>query len=182
MTKSKNVQDLDFDNLHEILGITKDDIEMLKETPDAPMNKCQPAPIYNPNNDEDLNEMGSLTKVENVYQEFTDLIKTGKTVLASAAEAVRYNPDGENLAGLSSLINTVKDTLKEFSKVHLLQVKYNQQIAIEELKAKKKLEFLKAKSLLEKENNKDDTPTNLIKFNQEEIIDAIVESETKFLQ
>lgn len=109
---------------------------------------------------------------ENVYKKLGDLVETGNEILKSIQYIIGSDPENpETIAGAASLINSVKDTLKEFSKIHLMKVKFEQQKELERLKLENKKKILNHKNSLEA---KSESPSeNLLPFQQEQIIEIL---------
>jgi len=123
--------------------------------------------------DKTLIESNQNVDVKRVYNELEGLISLGNGILKNAKYAVEMDPTAEGvLGGAASMINAVKDTVKEFSKIHLQNLKFEQQVQLENLKqaGREKLVALK--------NTEEDVPENLIPFSQEDIIKEIISNET----
>ena len=89
--------------------------------------------------EEDKNhiEKTGNVNVDKVYSELSELIALGSNVLKSAKYAVDMDPTAEGvLAGTASMMNAVKDTVKEFTKIHLQNIKFQQQVELEKIKQK----------------------------------------------
>lgn len=132
--------------------------------------------------EEDKELMASKTEVDSkrVYGELENLIGLGKEILKNAKYAIEIDPTAEGaLTGVASVINAVKDIVKEFTKVHLQNLKFEQQIQIEKLKQK-------GREKLAKMRKTEDTSDieELVPYNQEEnirIIKRILETEKDFI-
>lgn len=119
----------------------------------------------------------STENVESIYNELKTLVSNGNEVLNTVKYVLQSNADPELVASMASLLVAIKDTLKEFTKIHLQNIKHSQQKEIEEIRIKAKKDLLQikideTKKLLTKNNEKD---INLIPFNQEAVITALNE-------
>lgn len=125
--------------------------------------------------DKAMIESNQAVDVNRVYGELEGLINIGNDILKNAQYAVEMDPTAEGvLGGAASMLNAVKDTVKEFTKVHLQNLKFQQQMELEKLKQQGR------EKLVEMRHGEDDEEnTHLVPFNQEEIIKGIVDQEKK---
>jgi orotidine-5'-phosphate decarboxylase len=122
--------------------------------------------------DKALIAVNENVEVERVYNELENLISLGNGILKNAKYAVEMDPTAEGvLAGTASMMNAVKDTVKEFTKIHLQNLKFEQQVQLEKLKQ------LGREKIIELRKSDDDEEfENLVPFNQESIIKEIMEN------
>jgi len=125
---------------------------------------------------------------DKVYTELATLIKNGNDVFSTVKMMIEADPEAEMVQGAASMLNAIKDTLREFTKLHIAQMRFEQQKEIEELKIKGRKEinehkFNKAKELIDNKQSQNQigfdptTTTELMPFSQEKIIEAIVNEE-----
>jgi hypothetical protein len=127
----------------------------------------------NINEDKALIAVNENIEVKRVYNELENLISLGNGILKNAKYAVEMDPTAEGvLAGTASMMNAVKDTVKEFTKIHLQNLKFEQQVQLEKLKQNGREKIVE----LRKTDNEEEYE-NLVPFNQEDIIKEIMENE-----
>jgi hypothetical protein len=124
-----------------------------------------------------------------VYSELATLVKNGNDVLSTVKMMIEADPDAEMVHGAAQMLNAIRDTLKEFTKIHMSKLKFEQQKELENLKIQGRKEltehkFDKAKELLTQKNPKQvgydpNTTEDLLPFCQEKVIEAIVQEEKK---
>ena len=126
----------------------------------------------------------SPDNVGNIYNQLSELINTGNEILGNVQYLINNNSiiDPEMVASAASLINSISGMVKEFNKIHMQHVKFEQAKEFELMKAKERRKILKykvneAKKLMGKEDAKDITGT--ISYCQEDVINTIVQSEQK---
>ncbi|HPM74236.1 MAG TPA: hypothetical protein PLA71_00775 [Saccharofermentans sp.] len=116
------------------------------------------------------NALDGLNTLEGVYTQMAELAKTGNELLETAKYSLESQPDNaEAIAGVASLLNSVKDTLKEFSKVYLMKVRFDQQKELENLKTENKKKLLEHKISVDSESGSN-TTKDLIPYSQEQLI------------
>ena len=126
-----------------------------------------------------------LTTEADVYEQLGKLILTGNDVFANVKMILDDNPDAELLASATSLLNTIKDIMKEFTHLHNQTVKFEQQKEMEMLKAQLRQQqiLLKSKETqklmtqrMNMANNPDmfnDKPVEMVPYCQEEVVKAL---------
>lgn len=120
----------------------------------------------------------TLEHPEKIYGEIAKLAQMGNEVLTLAKYSLNSleTPDGETLSSVANIMNSVRDTLKEFSKLHEGQINHQRKLELERMKFEHKKELLKMKTELINpavEANINDTN---VPFNQEQIIKLLAES------
>ena len=133
--------------------------------------------LFNLPND-NTNQPQQNTNVDSVYSELKKLIENGNSALDSLKYVILSNPEPELVDSMASLINAIKDTLKEFTKIHLQNIKHQQHKEIEEIRIKAKKEMLQlkideTKKLLQNKNGEQNNTTNLLAYTQEHVINAL---------
>lgn len=126
-----------------------------------------------------------VPNVEKIYGELGNLIKTGNDILKSAEYLVSVEPDGESIAGAAQMINSVKDVIREFSKLHTNHIRHQQNMELEKLKQDNREKLLEIKYKKEQDLKKnpaligdDGNVINTVGFNQEKVIQEIIDAET----
>ena len=126
----------------------------------------------------------SPDNVTNIYNQLSELINTGNEILGNVQYLINNNSiiDPEMVASAASLLNAISAMVREFNKIHMQHVKFEQMKEFEQMKAKERRRILKykvkeAKKLMGKEDTKDITGT--ISYCQEDVINTIVQSEQK---
>lgn len=122
---------------------------------------------------------------QDIYDRLNELIQSGNELFDSVKMIIQDNPDGEMLSGASSLINSIKDIMKEFTKLHNMKMKFEQQKELEMIKARLKQDQILLKSqetqkLIAKKLNMgsgsgtlDNSPVDMVSYCQEEVIKAL---------
>lgn len=124
--------------------------------------------------DKKLISKNESVDVERVYGELSTLISTGNEIIKNAKYAVDMDPTAEGvLAGTASMMNSVKDTIKEFTKIHLQNIKFEQQMQLEKVKQEGREKLVELRKI---DADVEDL-THLVPFNQEDIIRDIINSE-----
>ncbi len=131
----------------------------------------------------------SLDNVDSIYQQFGEMIESGNQVLSSVKMILEENPDGEMLSGASALMNSIKDMMKEFTKLYNMKMRFEQQKELEMMKARIKQEQILLKSqetqklLLQKLNpnqnpgiSGQEAPLDMVSFCQEEVVKAMAKA------
>lgn len=123
--------------------------------------------------DDEMIQQNSKVDVKRVYGELASLIEIGNDVLKSAKYAIDIDPTAEGvLAGASSVIHAVNDTVKEFTKIHIQNLKFEQQKQIEYIKQKGREKLVLLRQPTDEEKDIETVP-----YNQEEIIKQLNEME-----
>lgn len=123
----------------------------------------------------------NLTDQSKVYDELSKLIQNGNFILETLKYHVENNLDNAELInGIANIMNSIRDTLKEFTKIYLNQIQFEQKLQIEKLRLAGRKELLDAKikatnNLLNIQNNNQSIP--LIPYTPENIIKEIIEIE-----
>jgi len=122
-----------------------------------------------------------------IYEEMGKLVQTGNYILETLKFHVEHNLDNAELVtGVANVMNSIRDTLKEFTKIYLNQIQHEQKIELEKLKLTGKKELLETKIqaanniLNSGENSKqlnDKQSIPLIPFSPENIIKEIIKAE-----
>lgn len=132
-------------------------------------------------------EQDSLGNVDisQIYSELAKLVQNGNNILSTVKYMIETTPDAEMVNSAANLMNSIRDTLKEFSKLHVAKIRHEQIKEIERIRINSKKEMLQlkideARKLIMAKNNKQLGPSNsmeLVPFSQESIIKSIVDSE-----
>ncbi len=123
-----------------------------------------------------------FNNLNNLYGHIAKLVETGSEILEAAKYAIDTGDiQGETIAAVSSLLNTLNETLKELLKIHQQKEKLDQQKELEKYKAELKKELLelkyeKQKELMKKDSIESDT-TNMIQYSQEMVINMLLEKQ-----
>lgn len=112
-------------------------------------------------------------QVDRIYGELEGLIAVGSELLTYGKYSVENETEGA-LMGLGSLLNSVNGTIKEFTKIHSQNLKFQQQQMLEQQKHENKMELLKYKQELSSATADTDT-TDMYAYSQEEVIKALNE-------
>lgn len=134
-------------------------------------------PLQIESSDNSMIESNSDVNVDNVYRELEQLISVGNDILKTAKYAADMDPTADGvLAGTASMLNAVKDTVKEFTKIHLQKLKFEQQKELELIKQAGRERIVE----LRKQTGEDISPVDMVPFNQESVVEIInkMDSET----
>ena len=122
---------------------------------------------------------GNTVDFARVYSELEKLIENGNVALQVLA-AIDPDVSGSEVASATaSLMNAIKGCMAEFTKIHMQHIKFQQQMQLEELKHKHKLEQIKAKGLVTKEQSATDTFD--VDAGQVSLVEWETESVTKYI-
>jgi hypothetical protein len=114
-----------------------------------------------------------MSSVELVYEELNELIRIAKKILKAAEYLVDTSPDGESISGTASLINAVRNVIKEFTDLHRDSIKYEKMKELERFKVELKKELMEHKRALDSNKNSAvDVP--LVEYSQEELVKTIL--------
>ena len=122
-------------------------------------------------------ELETLTP-ESVFGELQQLIRSGNNMLSTIESVISSDPDNpEMYQGASSLINSVKDTMKEFTKVYMEDKRHRNKMELEMLKiqAREKLQKQKLDMGAIEADATVSGETGLVSYSQEAIINAMNE-------
>lgn len=118
-----------------------------------------------------FDEQNCNPKVNKVYEQLSNLISIGNKTLEDAQYLIRTSPDGENISAIASLLNAIKDTVKEFTKIHGQNIKHQQEKELLMLKFEGKKKMLDYKLQKQKETEQEINPaTDTYAYDQREII------------
>ena len=133
--------------------------------------------------DEELNpnDMGSINR------ELARLLTTGNFILESTRQQIDCNLDNPDIINASAkLIDSLRDTLKEFSRIHYQNAKHNQSKELELIKLAGKKQLLDQKIKAMKELNPGNTGSSntvdtipLHSFSQEDMVRNILLEKNK---
>lgn len=103
---------------------------------------------------------GESVDFNRVYAQLEQLIENGNVALQIIG-AIDPDVSGiEAATATASLMNAIKNCVAEFTKIHLQHLKFQQLIQLEEIKHQHKIEQLKLKNeLIKNENNNNDDKT-----------------------
>jgi hypothetical protein len=123
--------------------------------------------------DKSLMAINTEIDTTRVYGELEDLILLGKDILKNAKYAIELDPTAEGaMSGVSSVISAVTDIVKEFTKIHLQHLRFQQQVELEKIKQKGREKLVE---LRQKNTEQDDQieKGDLIMYSQEQIVEVI---------
>ena len=107
--------------------------------------------------------------INKVYTELAGLVGAEKEILNLAKYAVESDPTTEGLlSGISSLTNSIKDTLGMFLKLHNQNIKHQQQLELERYKHECRKELVNMRAVNVPPSRGEDS--DLVPFSQEEIV------------
>lgn len=123
--------------------------------------------------------------IEQIYKALSELIAKGQSVFDTLSVLIASSsvPDPDLIASASALMNAIKDSLREFAKIHMHYVKFEQTKELEQMKMTERRKLLQyrtreARRLLEmKKNSGEKDITDMVTFCQEDVVNAIVASE-----
>jgi hypothetical protein len=109
---------------------------------------------------------------EAVFGELQQLIRSGNNMLSTVEHVISSEPDNPELyQGASSLLNSIKDTMKEFTKVYMEDKRHHNKMELEMLKITARENLVKQKFALGAIDAEGKTlDDGKIPFNQEAII------------
>ncbi len=118
---------------------------------------------------------------DKVYDELGKLVVKGKSILDTLAQNVHDGTaNGQMIVGTATMLNSVKDTIKEFTKIHMAHLNQIHAVEMEKLKQKHRVELAAMRNIAGGEKNvtaPEGQTTQLVPFCQERIIDEIYKAE-----
>jgi len=167
-------------DLDEILGdVTKNVAEVNQSMSDplpTPGSACNDAVATDSSGE-------VIADAEKIYSEMAKLVESGNKILRAAEYAVEADPNGDGiLAGAASVLSAVKETVGQFTKLHSQHLRHRQQIELENLKQKNRMEIIKTKMSMDSldvppGNNSNSPVTSLVPCTQEEIVRLLCAAE-----
>lgn len=122
---------------------------------------------------------GDSVDFNRVYSELEKLIENGNVAL-QVLSAIDPDVSGSEVASATAaLMNAIKGCMAEFTKIHMQHIKFQQQMQLEELKHKHKLEQIKAKGIVNKDSNQTEQFTEAA--GQVSLVEWETESVTKYI-
>ena len=119
-----------------------------------------------------------LSTSDKVYDELGKLVAKGNSALEALYQGIHDGTaNGQMITGTSTMLNSVNDTIKEFTKVHMSHLNQMHNMEMEKLRQKHRMELAALKGGNEKCVNPDGQTTQLVPFCQERIIDEIYKAE-----
>jgi len=116
--------------------------------------------------------------IEKIYGELDSLVKTGGKVLNAAQYLVETTPESENIASTAMLLSSIKDIVREFTRLYHDKIRFDRQKELEVLKIKGREKLIKLRHNLEG-GTPIGTTEDVVGYNQEEMIKKIIELENK---
>ena len=140
------------------------------------------------NNEVKVDDSELTINVAEIYTQLNSLIKTGNEILENSKYTIETNPDdSEAVQAASSIINALRDTVKEFNKLHIEHLKHGHAKELELLKIQGRKESILLKSseaqkMMAKNNpgllgNDESNVEDLISYSQEDVIKSILDIE-----
>ena len=117
-----------------------------------------------------------LESPDMIYNELSELIIISKKLLKNAEYMLETNPDGESLSGAASLINAVRNVIKEFTNLYRDNIKYEKMKEIEKYKNDLKKELMEHKKNMS-ENGIGDKDVPMLEYSQEELVKQILKDQ-----
>ena len=116
-----------------------------------------------------------IADAEKIYSEMAKLVESGNKILRAAEYAVEADPNAEGvLAGAASVLNAVKETVGQFAKLHSQHLRHKQQVELENLKQKNRMEIMKTRMAMDSvdpvQGSINSTTASLVPCTQEEIV------------
>jgi len=112
--------------------------------------------------------------VSHIYSQLSELVNAGKKTLTSAQLVLDQTGDPESIAGVASVIDSLRQVMAEYNKVNLVQIKHTQQMELENTKFEHRKELTSMRL-----NSSDEiSSTDMVPFNTETFVDAIIDSKS----
>jgi hypothetical protein len=123
--------------------------------------------------------------IKEIYKALSELIAQGQSMFDTLKALIESSavPDPDLIESASSLMNAISSVLKEFTKIHMNYMKFEQAKEMERMKMRERRKLLKYKSkearamIDYKKSDGSIDITGQVKFVQEEIISRIIQSE-----
>lgn len=102
-----------------------------------------------------------------VYNNMAELVSSGNRILSIAENALNGDPTIEGgIAGAATLLNAVRDTVSEFNKLYLQNLKFEQMKQFEDIKQKNREKLL----IMKLKNNLQENSIDTVSYCQEEVV------------
>lgn len=120
-------------------------------------------------------------KPETVYSKLSNIVCNSEVTLTKVQQLITLDsaPNPELVSSAASLLNALNETLKEFTKIHLNKIKFEQAKELELLKANAKRELIEFKIKESKKASAIDVPHDTIPYTQEDIVSTIIKNNIK---
>lgn len=114
-----------------------------------------------------------------IYDEMAKLAQTSNEILTTTKYflSTTNEPNSEMIIGISNVMNSLRDTLKEFTKVHNDQLVHQRKLELEKQKFEYKKELLKLKKELSEKNPIEAQTINKVPYSQEQIMKMLENQE-----
>jgi len=157
---------LDWDGLNETLGIIEDELpEISSQNPITAKGETDLTTYSNGKVDVNVSEM---------YAELNKLMDVGKRAMASASYILESTGDAESISGVATMLTSLKQILGEYNKIHLMNLKFEQQKEFEQIKFNNRMKAIAARN---SEGEGEDIE-DLLAYNTDNIIEAVLAQES----
>ena len=123
--------------------------------------------------------------VNRIYEDLEKLTTDGASILQSAREIMETADDVEGIAGVASVMNSLRSVVHEFNAINMQNIKHQQALELEERKLQNKIKLEKERAALKNTTNVDPLsggitpnnsglPSNKVVYNTEDTIKRIV--------
>ncbi len=156
---------LDWNGLNDTLGIIESELpEISSQNPIKPVGStCLTEKVD-----------GKIdVKADLLYEELSNLMDVGKRAMASASYILESTGDSESISGVATMLNSLKQIISEFNKIHLMNLKFEQQKEFEEIKFENRMKAIAARN---SEGAGEDIE-DLMAYNTDNIIEAVLAQE-----
>ena len=157
---------LDWDGLNETLSIIEDELpEISSQNPITAKGETDLTTYSNGKVDVNVSEM---------YAELNKLMDVGKRAMASASYILESTGDAESISGVATMLTSLKQILGEYNKIHLMNLKFEQQKEFEQIKFNNRMKAIAARN---SEGEGEDIE-DLLAYNTDNIIEAVLAQES----
>ncbi len=157
---------LDWNGLNETLGIIESELPEISSK--NPISAKGASEFTSTNNGKTDVDAGKL------YEELSNLMDVGKRALASATYILESTGDSESISSCSLMISALRSIISEFNKIHLMNLKFEQQKEFEEIKFENRMKAIAARN---SEGDGEDIE-DLMAYNTDNIIEAVLAQES----
>ena len=100
---------------------------------------------------------GATVDFSRVYKQLEKLIENGNIALEVIAAIDPDTSDGQIGVTTASLMNAIKNCIAQFTKIHLMHIKFQQALQLEEIRHKHKMEELEKREAIASARNGNNT-------------------------
>ena len=132
----------------------------------ATYDSAQVVPRGNPETNQLINKNGQAVDFSRVYSAIEKLIENGNNALETLAAVDPDTIEPTTIYAMTSLMNSIKGCIAEFTKVHTIHLKHQLNLEMERTRQQHRLDLITARANAKKEaeNTDNQNATTMIEF------------------